>query len=66
MMVAMDAEAIATKSCPLSQQMKTLMDEAAPALQAGRSINEGVVAPRIQALDQFTAHINSLLKAYCK
>lgn len=66
MMVAMDKEAIAQKSCPLSQQMKTLMDEAAPALQAGRSINEGVVAPRIQALDQFTAHINSLLKAYCK
>jgi tetratricopeptide (TPR) repeat protein len=66
MMVAMDAEAIAQKSCPLSQQMKTFMDEAAPALQAGRSINEGVVAPRIQALDQFTAHINSLLKAYCK
>jgi len=66
MMVAMDTEAAAQKSCPLSQQMKTLMDESAPALQAGRSINEGVVAPRIQALDQFTAHINSLLKAYCK
>jgi hypothetical protein len=66
MMVTLDAEAIAQKSCPLSQQMKTLMDEASPALHAGRSINEGVVAPRIQALDQFTAHINSLIKAYCK
>ena len=66
MMVTLDAEAIAQKSCPLSQQMETLMDEASPALHAGRSINEGVVAPRIQALDQFTAHINSLIKAYCK
>jgi hypothetical protein len=66
MMVAMDADAISQKSCPLAQQMKTLMAESAPALQAGRSINEGVVAPRIQALDQFTTHINSIIKAYCK
>ena len=66
MMVAMDAEAIAQKSCPTSQQMKTLMAEAAPALQAGRSINESVVAPRIQALDQFNKHIDSIIKAYCK
>lgn len=66
MMVAMDAEAIAQKSCPMSQQMKTLMAEAAPALQAGRSINEGVVAPRITALDQFNKHIESIIKAYCK
>jgi len=65
-MVAMDADAIAQKSCPLAQQMKALMAESAPALQAGRSINEGVVAPRIQALDQFTTHINSIIKAYCK
>ncbi len=66
MMVAMDTEAASQKSCPLAQQMKILMDESAPALQAGRSINEAVVAPRIQALEQFTARIKSLIKAYCK
>jgi tetratricopeptide (TPR) repeat protein len=65
-MVAMDAEAAGTKSCPLSQQMKVLLDESGPALNAGRTINEAVVAPRLQALDQFTARINSLIKAYCK
>lgn len=65
-MVALDQEAINTKSCPLSQQMKVLFDEAGPALQAGRSINEATMAPRIQALDQFGKHIESLIKVYCK
>jgi tetratricopeptide (TPR) repeat protein len=65
-MVGLDEEAVKTKSCPLSQQMKTLLTEAGPVLEAGRSINEGFVAPRLQALDQFGKHIDSLIKAYCK
>ena len=65
-MIAIDSQATATKSCPLSQQMKGLLDQAAPAMQAGRAINEAFMAPRIQALDQFGKHIDSLIKVYCK
>ncbi|HEV8613628.1 MAG TPA: hypothetical protein VGQ73_08950, partial [Gemmatimonadales bacterium] len=65
-MVSLDKEATETKSCPLSQQMKTLLGEAAPAMQAGRSINEGFMGQRIQALEQFGKHIDSMIKVYCK
>ncbi|HEV8149758.1 MAG TPA: hypothetical protein VGP61_06195, partial [Gemmatimonadales bacterium] len=65
-MIGLDDQAVKTKSCPLSQQMKALLDEATPAMQEGRSINEAFMAPRIQALDQFGKHIDSLIKAYCK
>ena len=65
-MAAMDSEAFNTKSCPMAQQMKTLLDEAGPALQAGRSINENFVGQRIQALDPFGKRIDQMIKAYCK
>jgi tetratricopeptide (TPR) repeat protein len=64
--VGLDEEAVKTKSCPLAQQMKTLLTEAGPALEAGRTINEGVVGARLQALEQFGKHIDSLIKVYCK
>jgi tetratricopeptide (TPR) repeat protein len=65
-MLALDDAAVKGKSCPSAQQMKTLLGEAGPALEAGRSINEAFIAPRIQSLDQFGKHIDSLIKAYCK
>jgi len=62
----MDQEAVSTKSCPMAQQMKALLAEAGPALEAGRTINEAVVKARLDALDQFGKHIDSLIKVYCK
>ncbi|HEV8357511.1 MAG TPA: hypothetical protein VGQ17_12175 [Gemmatimonadales bacterium] len=66
MVADMDKEATSTKSCPMSQQMKTLLEEAGPALRAGEEINKPTVAPRLSSIDQFVAHVNSLIKAYCK
>ena len=65
-MIALDKDATEGKSCPSAQQMKTLIGEVAPALEAGRTINEAFIAPRIASLDQFGKHIDSLIKAYCK
>jgi len=65
-MLALDDTAVKGKSCPAAQQMKTLLTEAGPALEAGRSINEAFMKPRIDSLDQFGKHIDSLIKAYCK
>lgn len=62
----MDQEAVAQKSCPMAQQMKQLLADAQPALEAGKGINEGVVMARLNAVDQFNKHIDSLIKAYCK
>jgi tetratricopeptide (TPR) repeat protein len=66
MVADMDKEATSTKSCPMARQMKALLDEAGPALLAGKAINETTIAPRLASMDQFNAHVNSLIKAYCK
>ena len=66
MVADMDKEATSTKSCPMSQQMKTLLEEAGPALEDGKSVNEPTVTPRLASMNQFLAHVNSLIKAYCK
>ena len=66
MVADMDKEATSTKSCPMAQQMKTLLEEAGPALIAGKEINEATIAPRLSSMDQFLAHVNSQIKAYCK
>jgi len=65
-MLALDDEAVKGKSCTAAQQMKTLHGEAGPALEAGRSINEAFMKPRLDSMDQFGKHIDSVIKAYCK
>jgi hypothetical protein len=62
----LDPEAEKQKSCPIAQQMKALLDEAGPALQAGKSINEAAVTRILQGVDGFGPRIASMLKAYCK
>jgi tetratricopeptide (TPR) repeat protein len=66
MVADMDKEATSTKSCPMAQQMKALLEEAGPALVAGKEINEATITPRLSSMDQFLAHVNSQIKAYCK
>jgi len=65
-MVDMDKTTTEGKSCPGAQQMRALLDEAGPALQAGRSINEAFVSQRLNVLEQFGKHIDSMVKVYCK
>jgi tetratricopeptide (TPR) repeat protein len=62
----LDDPAVKGKSCPMSQQMKALLDEARPALEAGRPINDAVVTRYLTGVDGFLAHVNSMIKAYCK
>lgn len=62
----LDPQAEKGKSCPIAQQMKALLDEAMPALQAGRTINEATADRFIKGGEQFTPRINSMIKAYCK
>ncbi len=62
----LDPEAEKNKSCPIAQQMKALLDEAGPALQAGKPINEAAVTRILQGVEGFTPRINSMIKAYCK
>ena len=67
-MVDLDTEATRNKSfsCPLGQQLKSMLVELEPALTVGRSVMEAFVAPRLQALPQFNKHVDSIIKQYCK
>jgi tetratricopeptide (TPR) repeat protein len=63
-----DAEATRNKSfsCELGQKLKEMLTEAEPALVAGRSVQEGFIAPRLNALPQFHKHLDAVIKQYCK
>ena len=63
---ALDQETEKSKSCEGAQKMKTLFDEAGPALRAGREMQAAYVDNLIKGVDQFTPRVNSMLKAYCK
>ena len=65
-MAGMDQTTFDTKSCPGAQQMKTLLTEAVPALEAGRSINEAFISQRLQYRETFEKRIDQMIKAYCK
>jgi tetratricopeptide (TPR) repeat protein len=63
---ALDQDTEKTKSCEGAQKMKTLFDEAGPALRAGREMQAAYVDNLIKGVDQFTPRVNSMIKAYCK
>jgi tetratricopeptide (TPR) repeat protein len=62
----LDIQAAEQKSCELAKQARALLDEAGPALQAGRSINEAAAARYIQGVESYGPRNASLQKAYCK
>ncbi len=64
----LDTEATTNKafSCDLGQKLKAMLAEAEPALNAGRSVAEAVVAPRLNAMPQFNKHVDAIIKQYCK
>lgn len=64
----MDSQATANKSfsCELGQKMKTMLAEAEPAMNAGKSVAEAVITARLNAIPQFNKHIDAVIKQYCK
>ena len=64
--VALDQQAVKAKSCPLAQEMRSLLDEAGPALEAGRPINPPLVERYLSGVGGFRPHVTSLIRAYCK
>ncbi|PYP42775.1 MAG: hypothetical protein DMD43_01645 [Gemmatimonadetes bacterium] len=65
-MVSLDDQAVKSKSCPIARQMRAFLDEAGPALEAGRTLNERLVARYLDGVRGFGPHITSLVRAYCR
>jgi len=61
----LDPRAEAEKSCPLARQMESLLNEAGPALTAGRSLAEQQVTQWLGFVEQMRPRIASMLKLYC-
>ncbi len=62
----MDTETEKNKSCEGARKMKELLDEAGPALRAGREMQPSFVDNLITAVDRYPARISGMLRAYCK
>jgi tetratricopeptide (TPR) repeat protein len=64
----LDTQAQANKSfsCELGQKLKSMLAEAEPALNAGKSVAEAVVTARLNAVPQFNKHLDAVIKQYCK
>ncbi|NOT06850.1 MAG: hypothetical protein HOP28_01460 [Gemmatimonadales bacterium] len=65
-MVAKDKPAFDTKSCPLAQEMKILLDESGPALTAGRSISPTTIDRYLPHHPTYVTRVDQMIKAYCK
>ena len=62
----MDADTERTKSCEGARQMKALLEEAGPSLQAGRSIHEPTVARYVEGHPGYMTRVNQMIRAYCR
>jgi hypothetical protein len=62
----LDPRAEAEKSCPLAQQMQALLDEAGPALTAGRSAAETQVAEWLGFVESMRPRITGMIRSYCR
>lgn len=64
----LDTQAQTNKSfsCEVGQKLKAMLAEAEPALNAGKSVAEAVVAARLNAVPQFNKHLDAVIKQYCK
>ncbi len=64
----MDSEATTNKAftCELGQKMKSMLAEAEPAMNAGKSVAEAVITARLNAIPQFNKHVDAIIKQYCK
>jgi hypothetical protein len=62
----LDPQAEKQKSCPIAQQMDTLLTEAETALTAGRTANAEAVDKNLGIIKQYKPRVASMKKAYCK
>jgi hypothetical protein len=62
----LDPQAEAGKSCPLAQQMQSLLDEAGPALTAGRSAAETQVAQWLGYVESLRPRVAGMIRSYCR
>lgn len=62
----LDQRAEAEKSCEVARQMQSLLDEAGPALTAGRSAAEQQVTQWLGFVDSMRPRISSMINAYCR
>ncbi|MGQ0702514.1 MAG: tetratricopeptide repeat protein [Gemmatimonadales bacterium] len=64
--VAMHEETVKAKSCDGAQKMKTLLDEAGPSLQAGRTISESTLERFIQGHPTYLNQVNQMIRTFCR
>lgn len=62
----LDPRAEAEKSCPLARQMQDLLNEAGPALTAGRAANEASVTQWLGILEGQRPRVAGMISAYCR
>jgi tetratricopeptide (TPR) repeat protein len=62
----LDPQAEKQKSCPIAQQMDSLLTESETALQSGRSANAEAVDKNLGIIKQYKPRVASMKKAYCK
>ena len=66
-MAPLDAEADAQKSCEIAQRMQALLDEAGPALTAGRSAaNEQYVSQLLSTVEQARPRVAQHIRNFCR
>lgn len=61
-----DPQAEKEKSCPMAQQMDSLLTESETALTAGRSVNQEAADKNLGIIKQYRPRVASMRKAYCK
>lgn len=66
MLVAIDQGIEASRSCESANQMQALLDEAGPALTAGRQVAEEYATRLLQGVDAYRSRVSSLIRAYCR
>lgn len=62
----LDTQAEAEKSCPVAQQIVSMLDEAGPALTAGRSLAEAQVTEWLGYIPPMRTRAASMVTTYCK
>lgn len=62
----LDPQAEKGKSCPIAQQMDSLLTQSETALTAGRTVNQEAVDKNLGIVKQYKPRVASMLKAYCK
>jgi tetratricopeptide (TPR) repeat protein len=62
----LDPQAEKEKSCPIAQQMDSLLTQSETALNAGRTVNQEAVDKNLGIIKQYKPRVASMQKAYCK